>query len=305
MPADREYELPQESRTVGAGQFRRNKEGSASPRYIMAAAIIKLSPMASKPDLEFSVRLSDAIARHSVSRTEATVVGPLSLEVGSGEFVSVIGPAGCGKSLLLRVIAGLNPLESGSIEFGGEGQVSRPNIGFVFRDSVLLPWRSVLQNTTLQAELRGLSPPASERRARSLLAAMSLAGKEDALPRDLQFEEAQRAAFCRALLHNPPLLLLDDPLSCMDFLAREHMVADFQRLWMETGFAVVLAAGGISEAVQLSDRVVLMSCNPGRILQTLKIDLPRPRRLDKATTPLVAEYASRIRTVFRAQGLPY
>jgi NitT/TauT family transport system ATP-binding protein len=258
--------------------------------------------MASKPDLGYCLRLIGATSRYP-TRTETTVVGPLSLEIRRGEFLSVVGPSGCGKSLFLRMIAGLNALESGSIDFGA--QTARPPIGWIFRNPALLPWRSVLRNATLMADLCAARSPGSEQRARSLLASMSLAGKEDALPHDLRFDEAQRVAICRALLDSPPLLLMDDPFGCMDFLTREHVIADFQRLWMGSGSTVILAAGEISEAVQLSDRVALMACNPGRILQVLAIDLPRPRRLDKATTPLIAEYASRIRTIFHAQGLPY
>jgi NitT/TauT family transport system ATP-binding protein len=256
--------------------------------------------MASKPDLGIHIRLNEVSARHS-----GDVVGPLSLEIGRRELLSLIGPGNCGKSLLLRVIAGLEPLISGSIDFVCEKDPGGKDMGFVFRDSVLLPWRSVLGNVTLEAEIRGLDRRTSEQQARRLMAAMSLGGIEDRPPHDLQFEETQRAAICRALLHNPALLLMDDPFGRMDFEAREHLVADFQRLWMESRFAVVLVTEDIDEAVQLSDRVVLMSRSPGRILQTLEIDLPRPRRLDKATTPQIAEYSSRIRTIFRAQGLPY
>ncbi len=177
-------------------------------------------------------------------------------------------------------------------------------MGFVFQDSVLFPWRNVLRNVTLGAEIQHLEPRIVEQRARHLLAALSLTGYEDCLPHDLRFEEAQRAAICRALLNSPTLLLLDDPFGRMDFAAREHLVSDFQRFWMESRFAVVLATGDISEAVRLSDRVVLMLQGPGRILQILEINIPRPRRLDKTTTPQIADYCSHIRTIFRAQGFP-
>ncbi len=256
--------------------------------------------MASKPDLGIHLRLTEVSARHS---DEA--VGPVSLEIDGHEFVSLVGPGHCGKSLLLRLIAGLRPPDSGSLDLGSGMSPSRKDVGFIFQDPVLLPWRNILDNVILEAEIHGLDRRASEQRARHLLAALSLAGMENRRPAELQFEEAQRAAICRALLHDPALLLMDDPFARLDFATREHLVSDFQRLWMESRFAVVLATGDVSEAVQLSDRIVLLSARPGRILQILQIDLPRPRRLDKATTPQIAEYCSRIRMVFRAQGLPY
>jgi len=261
--------------------------------------------MASKPDLGTLVRLDEAFSVYSAGITEELFVGPLSLEIQSGEFVSVVGSGDRSSSQLLRMIAGLVPLQSGSIDFIREDEPEASSIGFVFQDPVLLPWRNVLQNVTLEAEIRGLERKRFEQRARCLLAAMGLPGLEDQLAHMLKIEQAQRVAICRALLRNPALLLIDDPLVHMDFAAREHFVVDFQRLWMESRFAVMLATGDISEAVQLSDRVVLMSPSPGRILQVLEIDLPRPRRLDKATTPQIADHASRIRTIFRAQGLSY
>ncbi len=256
--------------------------------------------MASKSDLGIHVRLTEVSARYS---DEA--VGPVSFELDAHEFVSLIGPGNCGKSLLLRLIAGLREPDSGRLDLGSRRSPGRKDVGFVFRDPVLFPWRNVLDNVILEAEICGLDRRASEQRARHLLAAMSLTGVEDRWPADLRFEEAQRAAICRALLHDPVLLLMDDPFGRLDFATREHLVSDLQRLWMESRFAAVLATGDISEAVQLSDRIVLLSPRPGRILQIVAIDLPRPRRLDKATTPQIAEYCSRIRMVFRAQGLPY
>ncbi|HYK88268.1 MAG TPA: ATP-binding cassette domain-containing protein [Acidobacteriota bacterium] len=255
--------------------------------------------MASKLDLEIQVSLNEVTVRRSED-----VVGPLTVQIARGEFLSLVGP-GTGKGLVLRAIAGLEPLESGSIDFHDSGQPAARGLGFVFRDSALFPWRSVLGNVTLEAEIRRLDSRTCEQWALRLLAAMSLAGSENRRPCELLPEEAQRAAICRALLNKPSLLLLDDPFGSMDFAAREHLVSDFQRLWMDFHFAVVLTTGDISEAVLLSDRIMLMSQRPERIIQILEIDLPRPRRFDKATTPLMAEYASRVRTIFRSQGLPY
>ncbi len=261
--------------------------------------------MASKPDLGVHVRLIEACFTHPADSVDEDTVGPFDLEIRRGEFISILGPAGCGKNRLLRVIAGLRPLESGSVVVQGGGGAGTNRVGFVFRKAMLFPWRNVLRNVTLEADIGGLGRKEVEQRARRLLAEMSLTGFEDRMPSDLQIEEARRVAICRALLAQPPLLLMDEPFSDLDFSAREHIAADVQRMWMESGFTAVLATGQITEAVQLSDRVVLMSRSPGRILQIIDIDLPRPRRFDKATTPQIAGYASRIRTVFLAQGLPW
>ncbi len=260
--------------------------------------------MASKLDMGIYLRLSEASARSSVEGDETVEAGPLSLDVPCGEFLSIIGPSSRVNSLVLHMIAGLEPLRTGSIDFIATEGATPGSVGFVFRKASLLPWRSVLSNVLLEAELQRLDLRTFGQRARRLLATMSLTDCEDLMPHELRFEEAQRVAICRALLNSPSLLLLDDPFSHMELAAREHAVSDVQRLWMEYHFAAVLSTADISEAVQLSDRILLMSQTPARILQKLEINLPRPRRLDKATTPQITDYCSQIRTIFRAQGLP-
>jgi NitT/TauT family transport system ATP-binding protein len=198
----------------------------------------------------------------------------LNLEIRRGEFLSIVGPKGCGKSLLLRIIAGLSAARTGEVIFDATFAARRDKLGFVFRRPALLPWRSILGNLMLRAELDNIERKVFEQCVRHLLASMGLHGLEDCLPCKLQIEQAQRAAICHALVHKPSLVLMDDPLGCMDFVAREHAGADIQRLWMEGSFAVVFATGDVTEAVRLSDRVVLMYPNPGRILQIMAVGLP-------------------------------
>ena len=263
-----------------------------------------MTPMASSTDRETYVRLNGVFVPPSVGDETVSAVRPLCLEIGRGEFLSVVGPRRCGKDLLLRMIAGLDPVISGNIEFYDEDGPEVRRVGYVFREPLLLPWRSVLENVMLEAEILRLDRRSLEQRASRLLASLALEGLEDCRVLELQPEQARCVSICRALLCNPSLLLMDDPFSSMDFGAREDAVAAFQRLWMESRFAVVLATSDISEAVQLADRVMLMAPDPPRILRILEIDLPRPRRLDKTTTPLITDYANRVRTIFHAEAMP-
>jgi NitT/TauT family transport system ATP-binding protein len=230
--------------------------------------------------------------------------GPVSLEIGRGELLSIIGAADAGTTQLLKIIAGLSAASAGEVLIAGE-KVQSPQtaIGFVPRSPALLPWRTVSRNVLLQAELRGLDMDDAEIRARVLLACAGLSGYEDARPRQLPLNALPWVAVCRALIHEPSLLLLDDPFAQMDSLAREAAGTIFQRLWNTSRPAVVLATQCIAEAVLLSDRIAVMSPRPERIAQMIPIELPRPRRVDKATTPKLTEYANRIRTLLQAQGV--
>ncbi len=237
-------------------------------------------------------------------RSGLAAAGPLSLEIRECEFAALVGPAGCGSSTLLRMIAGLVPASSGDIRVHGAA-VRRPldKIGLVFSKPLLLGWRSVLGNVLLAAELRRMDARAYGARARRLLAAVGLAEAADAQVRTLGPADRMRTALCRALLHEPALLVMDDPFAPLDALAAEDLAADIQRLWLARPLTAVLATSRIAEAVFLSDRVFVMSPAPCRILQVISIDLHRPRRLDELTAPGHAEYCARIRTLFRAHGV--
>jgi NitT/TauT family transport system ATP-binding protein len=211
----------------------------------------------------------------------------ISLKVGAGEFVSLVGPSGCGKSTLLRIVAGLRPATAGAVTVG-ERKVSAPipDIGMVFQAPVLLKWRSILQNVLLPAELAGHEPRRYWARAQELLEMAGLHGFADKLPRELSGGMQQRAALCRALLLDPPLLLMDEPFGALDAMTRDDMALELLRIWGERDLpraerkTVLFVTHSIGEAVFLSDRVVVMTPRPGRIAADLAIDLPRPRTVE-------------------------
>ena len=212
----------------------------------------------------------------------------ISLEVGSGEFVSLVGPSGCGKSTLLRIVAGLRPATRGSIKVGGR-EVTRPipDIGMVFQAPILLKWRTILDNVLLPAELAGMDPKALWARANALLEMAGLHGFAAKLPNELSGGMQQRAALCRALLLDPPLLLMDEPFGALDAMTRDDMALELLRIWGDASGGpdavrktVLFVTHSIPEAVFLSDRVVVMSPRPGRIAADLRIDLPRPRTVE-------------------------
>ena len=211
----------------------------------------------------------------------------ISLSVGAGEFVSLVGPSGCGKSTLLRIVAGLRPATEGAVRVGGN-IVRAPiaDVGMVFQAPILLKWRSIVQNVLLPAELAGKDVRALRKRAAQLLDMAGLAGFGNKLPRELSGGMQQRAALCRALLLDPPLLLMDEPFGALDAMTRDDMALELLRIWGERDLArqarktVLFVTHSISEAVFLSDRVVVMSPRPGRVVLDLRIDLPRPRTVE-------------------------
>jgi NitT/TauT family transport system ATP-binding protein len=227
----------------------------------------------------------------------------VNLEIGQSEFVAVVGPSGCGKTTILKMVAGLVPYSSGTIMMGGR-VVDRPqtDVGIVFQEAVLLDWRNVLENVMLQADIRRLDRARYEQVARHLLTTTGLAGFEDKKPYELSGGMRQRVSICRALVHDPPLLLMDEPFGALDALTREQISMDIQRVWMEERKTALHITHSIPEAVLLADRVVVMSPRPGRIVEIIDIDLPRPRRLDRLP-PQFNQYTDRIREIFKSRGV--
>ena len=235
---------------------------------------------------------------------EVRALEPLDLTIGAGEFVAIVGPSGCGKSTLLRLIAGLMPPTTGRVVVHGE-PVTRPQtrLGIVFQSPVLLEWRTVLDNVLLQRELRGEDPRPQRGRALELLASVGLAEFADRYPRELSGGMRQRASIVRALIHDPPLLLMDEPFGALDALTREQMRVDLESLWLATRKTVVFITHSIDEAVLLADRVVVMSARPGRIEQVLTIALPRPRGLEARRADAFVEATERITAIFLEKGV--
>lgn len=228
----------------------------------------------------------------------------IDLHIKGGEFVSIVGPSGCGKSTLLRLIAGLAFATSGEVRLNGAVvDKAQTEIGFVFQKPVLLDWRSVIDNVMLQIEARRLPRDAYLKDARELLAKAGLAEFETAYPHELSGGMSQRASVCRALVHNPPLLLMDEPFGALDALTRDQMMIDLQRLWMSSRQTVVFVTHSVAEAIFLSDRIVVMSPRPGHIRKVIDIDLPRPRRLSLRSSALFNEISGQILGFFEEMGV--
>jgi NitT/TauT family transport system ATP-binding protein len=228
----------------------------------------------------------------------------VSLSERRGEFLSILGPSGCGKSTLLMLAAGLLPASSGAITVEGS-VVDRPrtDIGIVFQSPVLLEWRTALGNIMLQAEARKLPRRAAEARARTLLASVGLGGFEGKYPEELSGGMRQRVSLCRALIHNPPHLLMDEPFGALDALTRDQLVLDLQKIWNERRMTVLFVTHSVQEAVFLSDRIVVMTPRPGKIDRILDIALPRPRTLAMRETPEFAAYSHEILALLLARGV--
>ena len=228
---------------------------------------------------------------------------PLSFSIQSGEFVSVVGPSGCGKSTLLKMVAGLLPITSGELKIEGK-PVDGPqkDVGIVFQSAVLLAWRTVIENIMLQAEMRNMPKEEATAKAMQLIDMAGLKGFEGKYPRQLSGGMQQRASICRALLHDPPLLLMDEPFGALDAMTREKMNLELQRIWLASKKTVLLITHSIPEAIFLSDRVIVMSERPGTIAAVYDINLPRTRHLDVMGTPEFANFAKQIRAHFFSQG---
>ena len=217
---------------------------------------------------------------YQTRRGTITALENLDLSIGRGEFFSLIGPSGCGKSSFLKVAAGLLPLTSGSMTLDGSAvQGPRREVGVIFQRPTLFPWKTVLHNVLLPAETLNLDKDAARARAEELLKMVGLDEFADNYPNELSGGMQQRVGIVRALIHDPDVLLMDEPFAALDALTREHMMMEFQDIWMTTEKSVLFITHSIPEAVFLSDRVAVMSQRPGRIIREHRVDLDRPRNL--------------------------
>jgi NitT/TauT family transport system ATP-binding protein len=220
----------------------------------------------------------------------------VSFQVQRQEFVCLVGPSGCGKTTLLRLLGGLLPPTTGQVLFEGRPLTHpRRRIGVVFQKANLMPWRTVLANVTLPLELQGVEAAEAHRRARDLIELVGLKGFEHALPRGLSGGMEQRVAIARVLIHNPDVLLLDEPFGALDALTREQMGAELLRIWEAHKTTVVMVTHSIPEALLLADRVLVFSPRPGQIRDSLDVPLPRPRRMDMEYGPEFGALAAQVR----------
>ena len=223
-------------------------------------------------------------------------VSEATFDVEAGELVSLVGPSGCGKTTLLKVLAGLHPFDSGEVKIGNKAQPFDPSrdIGMVFQQPLLLKWRRIIDNVLLPAEILGLPVAPSRARARDLLALVGLKGNEDKYPYELSGGMQQRAAIARALVHDPKLILMDEPFGALDALTREKMNLELINIWKRSGKTILFVTHGISEAVFLGTRVVVFTTGPARMADNFEIELPEPRTLDVKTSEAFGEYRARI-----------
>jgi NitT/TauT family transport system ATP-binding protein len=247
----------------------------------------------------------DAVSKTYPTRDgEIFAVDDVSLDVPNGGFISLLGPSGCGKSTLLLMIAGLLSASRGTITVDGT-TVKKPytDLGIVFQDANLLDWRSVLKNLLIQAEIRGMSAADTKSRAHRLLNMVGLDGYADRFPYELSGGMRQRVSICRALVHDPPLLLMDEPFGALDALTRDQLNLDLQDIWIESGKTVLFVTHSITEAVFLSDTVVVMTPRPGKIGKVFNIDLPRPRNYATRDSDAFGRYTKEIRGLFEEWGV--
>jgi NitT/TauT family transport system ATP-binding protein len=241
---------------------------------------------------------------YSSRRGSVEALSGVSLRVRRREFVSLLGPSGCGKSTLLMIVGGLIPPTAGEVRLEGAPVTdAQTDVGIVFQDPVLLDWRNSLDNVMIQIEARRLDRKAYLPRARQLLASVGLGGFEDKYPFELSGGMRQRVSICRALVHQPRLLLMDEPFGALDALTREQMNFDLQRIWLQDPITVLLVTHSISEAVFLSDRIVVMSPRPGLVDTIVQIDLPRPRGLDIQESPVFSGHVRHIKERFALRGV--
>jgi len=221
------------------------------------------------------------------------------LDILPGEFVSIVGPSGCGKTTLLRLVAGLLAPTSGKVFVGEiEVQAPRPDVGLVFQQALLLPWFSVMRNVLLPVDVQGRRIADYQERAVDLIKMVGLAGFEKRLPSELSGGMQQRVALARSLVHDPKILLMDEPFAALDAMTRETMNIELQLIWSRQHKTVLFVTHGIPESVFLSDRVVVITPRPGRVAAIVDIPFARPRTAQLLGTPEFAAVAAQIREVF-------
>jgi NitT/TauT family transport system ATP-binding protein len=254
---------------------------------------------AAKPEsaaAEPMIRLRNVRKVYRTGGREFVAISDVTMDIAAGDMVSLVGPSGCGKSTLLKILAGLHDADEGEVAIGNTRSAFVPgrDVGMVFQQALLLKWRTILENVTLPAEILGLPIRQARERARGLLAMVGLEGFEDKYPYELSGGMQQRAAIARALVHDPKLILMDEPFGALDALTREKMNLEMLRIWRESRKTIVFVTHSIQEAVFLGSRCAVLTAGPARMADTFDIDLPMPRMLDVKTTEAFGRYTKRI-----------
>jgi len=254
---------------------------------------------AAKPEsaaAEPMIRLRNVRKVYRTGGREFVAISDVTMDIAEGDLVSLVGPSGCGKSTLLKILAGLHDADEGEVAIGNARSAFVPgrDVGMVFQQALLLKWRTILENVTLPAEILGLPLRQARERARDLLAMVGLAGFEDKRPYELSGGMQQRAAIARALVHDPKLILMDEPFGALDALTREKMNLEMLRIWQESRKTIIFVTHSIQEAVFLGSRCAVLTAGPARMADTFDIDLALPRTLDVKTTEAFGRYTKRI-----------
>jgi NitT/TauT family transport system ATP-binding protein len=275
---------------------------NAMPAASIAAR--RSAPVAADSDTQCLVRIAGLQKIYKTrDGNDIHALKDINLDIRDAEFISIVGPSGCGKTTLLKILAGILNRSAGDVIMAGRS-LSGPSreLGVVFQAPVLLPWRTVLQNVMVPIQVQRRDRAVFEARARALITMVGLAGFEHKYPSELSGGMQQRVGICRALVHDPSFLLMDEPFGALDAMTRESMNEELQRLWRENRKTILLVTHSIPEAVYLADRVVVMTPRPGRIVDVLDIDLPRPRTLAMQNTPEFGRFVAAIRRHFGATG---
>ncbi|WP_354048793.1 ABC transporter ATP-binding protein [Bradyrhizobium sp. LB12.1] len=227
---------------------------------------------------------------------EFLAVSDVTMDVQEGELVSLVGPSGCGKTTVMKILAGLHGADGGTVKIGNAKSRFDPtrDVGMVFQQALLLKWRTILDNVLLPAEIVGLPIKAARGRARDLLNLVGLAGYEEKYPRELSGGMQQRTAIARAFIHDPKLILMDEPFGALDALTREQMNLEMLRIWRESGKTIIFVTHSIQEAVFLSSHCAVLTAGPAKMADYFPIDLPFPRDLPLKTTDAFGAYARRV-----------
>lgn len=261
-------------------------------------------PGAAAPSQAASIAGRNVVRRFETGGAPFTAVDDVSFVIDRGEFVSLIGPSGCGKSTLMLMAAGLSPVTSGEISVDGR-RLTAPltDVGIVFQDHLLLDFRTAIGNVMLQAEARSLPIAETRERALALFGKLGIAEAAGRYPKQLSGGMRQRVSIARALIHQPSILFMDEPFGALDAITRTQIRHDLELLWLETRKTVLFITHSFDEAIGLSDRVLVMSPSPGRIVDEIRIELPRPRPAHLGDYPSFNAYVERIHDAFRRFGV--